>query len=83
MGRPTGWAASQTGRPVERSPGRPPAGRRVRISRPDLDRIIEHGSTRAAPAAATSRPAPGPAPNIWEGEVPLPAAPAEISPLMT
>ena len=28
MGRPKGWAASQTGRPVERSPGRPPAGRR-------------------------------------------------------
>jgi len=28
MGRPRGWAASQTGRPVERSPGRPPAGRR-------------------------------------------------------
>ena len=28
MGRPKGWAAGQTGRPVERSPGRPPAGRR-------------------------------------------------------
>jgi IS30 family transposase len=28
MGRPTGWAASQTGRRVERSPGRPPVGRR-------------------------------------------------------
>jgi len=28
MGRPKGWAASQTGRSVERSPGRPPAGRR-------------------------------------------------------
>ena len=28
MGRPKGWAASQTGRPVDRSPGRPPAGRR-------------------------------------------------------
>ena len=28
MGRPKGWAAIQTGRPVERSPGRPPAGRR-------------------------------------------------------
>jgi hypothetical protein len=28
MGRPKGWAASQTGRPVERSPGRPPVGRR-------------------------------------------------------
>ncbi len=28
MGRPKGWAASQTGRRVERSPGRPPAGRR-------------------------------------------------------
>jgi IS30 family transposase len=28
MGRPKGWAASRTGRPVERSPGRPPAGRR-------------------------------------------------------
>src|SRR5215472_7867283 len=28
MGRPKGWAASQTGRLVERSPGRPPAGRR-------------------------------------------------------
>src|SRR5512135_2187140 len=28
MGRPKGWAASQTGRPVERSPRRPPAGRR-------------------------------------------------------
>jgi IS30 family transposase len=28
MGRPKGWAASQTGRPVECSPGRPPTGRR-------------------------------------------------------
>jgi IS30 family transposase len=28
MGRPRGWAASVTGRPVMRSPGRPPAGRR-------------------------------------------------------
>ena len=28
MGRPKGWAASQTGRPVERSPGRPTARRR-------------------------------------------------------
>ena len=28
MGRPRGWAAQQTGRRVERSPGRPPAGRR-------------------------------------------------------
>jgi len=28
MGRPKGWAASQTGRRVERSSGRPPAGRR-------------------------------------------------------
>ena len=28
MGRPKGWASLQTGRPVERSPGRPPAGRR-------------------------------------------------------
>jgi len=28
MGRLKGWAASQTGRPVERSPGRPPVGRR-------------------------------------------------------
>ncbi|MDQ6751221.1 MAG: IS30 family transposase [Actinomycetota bacterium] len=28
MGRPKGWAAELTGRPVLRSPGRPPAGRR-------------------------------------------------------
>ncbi|HET9718462.1 MAG TPA: IS30 family transposase [Solirubrobacteraceae bacterium] len=28
MGRPRGWAAQQTGRRVERSPGRPPVGRR-------------------------------------------------------
>ncbi len=28
MGRPKGWAASQTGRPLERSPGRPSVGRR-------------------------------------------------------
>ena len=28
MGRPRGWAAERTGRPVMRSPGRPPAGRR-------------------------------------------------------
>ena len=28
MGRPRGWASERTGRPVERSPGRPPAGRR-------------------------------------------------------
>ena len=28
MGRPKGWASDQTGRPVMRSPGRPPAGRR-------------------------------------------------------
>jgi transposase, IS30 family len=28
MGRPKGWASGVTGRPVMRSPGRPPAGRR-------------------------------------------------------
>jgi IS30 family transposase len=28
MGRPKGWAAERTGRPVMRSPGRPPVGRR-------------------------------------------------------
>lgn len=28
MGRPRGWASELTGRPVMRSPGRPPAGRR-------------------------------------------------------
>jgi transposase len=28
MGRPKGWASGRTGRPVMRSPGRPPAGRR-------------------------------------------------------
>ena len=28
MGRPRGWASGVTGRPVMRSPGRPPAGRR-------------------------------------------------------
>ena len=28
MGRPKGWASDRTGRPVMRSPGRPPAGRR-------------------------------------------------------
>src|SRR5438105_5949041 len=28
MGRPEGWASGQTGRPVMRSPGRPPVGRR-------------------------------------------------------
>jgi IS30 family transposase len=28
MGRPRGWGSAMTGRPVERSPGRPPAGRR-------------------------------------------------------
>src|SRR4051795_6658834 len=28
MGRPKGWGAQQTGRPVMRSPGRPPVGRR-------------------------------------------------------
>ena len=28
MGRPKGWASDVTGRPVMRSPGRPPAGRR-------------------------------------------------------
>ena len=28
MGRPKGWASERTGRPVMRSPGRPPAGRR-------------------------------------------------------
>jgi IS30 family transposase len=28
MGRPKGWASDQTGRPVMRSPGRPPLGRR-------------------------------------------------------
>jgi IS30 family transposase len=28
MGRPRGWASELTGRPVERSPGRPPVGRR-------------------------------------------------------
>ena len=45
------------------------SARRVRISRVDLDRIIEHGSTRPT-AAALSRPAPGSAPSIWDGEVP-------------
>ena len=29
MGRPKGWASEMTGRPAMRSPGRPPAGRRV------------------------------------------------------
>ena len=28
MGRPKGWASGRTGRPVMRSPGRPPVGRR-------------------------------------------------------
>jgi Helix-turn-helix domain len=28
MGRPRGWASERTGRPMMRSPGRPPAGRR-------------------------------------------------------
>src|SRR5450759_339245 len=28
MGRPNGWASQLTGRPLMRSPGRPPAGRR-------------------------------------------------------
>ena len=28
MGRPKGWASDRTGRPVMRSPGRPPVGRR-------------------------------------------------------
>jgi hypothetical protein len=28
MGRPNGWVSQLTGRPVMRSPGRPPAGRR-------------------------------------------------------
>src|SRR5450755_4065334 len=28
MGRPKGWGSDQTGRPVMRSPGRPPVGRR-------------------------------------------------------
>src|SRR5947209_16009323 len=28
MGRPRGWGSERTGRPVMRSPGRPPAGRR-------------------------------------------------------
>jgi len=28
MGRPRGWASEQTGRPVMRSPGRPPVARR-------------------------------------------------------
>ncbi len=28
MSRPKGWASEMTGRPVMRSPGRPPAGRR-------------------------------------------------------
>ena len=31
MGRPKGWASSVTGRPVMRSPGRPPAGREHRV----------------------------------------------------
>src|SRR5918994_2091087 len=30
MGRPNGWGAQQTGRPVMRSPGRPSVGRRER-----------------------------------------------------
>src|SRR5436190_3879695 len=45
MGRPKGWAASQTGRPVERSPGRPPAGRREHRVRfwVAIARVVQRG----------------------------------------
>ena len=46
MGRPKGWASDVTGRPVMRSPGRPPAGRRghrVRFWGGDRTRGCERG----------------------------------------
>jgi excisionase family DNA binding protein len=47
-------------------------GRRVRISRADLDRIIEQGYSRGRAGSG-----PGPAPSIRDGEIPPPAAPGD------
>jgi IS30 family transposase len=43
MGRPRGWGSEQTGRPVMRSPGRPPVGRREHRVR--FWRAIARGAT--------------------------------------
>jgi transposase, IS30 family len=56
MGRPRGWGAVQTGRPVMRSPGRPPAGRREHRVR--FWEAIARGATSvdAAVQAGVSEP---------------------------
>ena len=56
MGRPKGWASDRTGRPVMRSPGRPPAGRREHRVR--FWEAVAQGasSTDAAAVAGVSGP---------------------------
>jgi len=49
MGRPSGWASQVTGRPVMRSPGRPPAGRREHRQR--FWAAIARGATSVDAAA--------------------------------
>jgi len=49
MGRPKGWASDQTGRPVMRSPGRPPVGRREHRQR--FWAAVARGATSLGAAA--------------------------------
>ena len=49
MGRPKGWGSERTGRPVMRSPGRPPAGRREHRVR--FWAAIARGATSVGAAA--------------------------------
>ena len=49
MGRPRGWASDQTGRPVMRSPGRPPVGRREHRQR--FWAAVARGATSLGAAA--------------------------------
>ena len=58
MGRPKGWASEQTGRPVERSPGRPPAGRREHRVR-FWEAIARGATSEAAGVEAGVSPAVG------------------------
>ncbi len=58
MGRPKGWGSDRTGRPVMRSPGRPPAGRREHRQR--FWAAIERGvRSEAAGVEAGVSPAVG------------------------
>ena len=58
MGRPTGWASGVTGRPVMRSPGRPPGWRREHRVR-FWERIARGAMSEAAGVEAGVSPAVG------------------------